>query len=150
MITATVDAALERQIAIAEAHRWLGTPFHIRQKVRGAGVDCIQLLSAIFEAAGAYEPGPVPEYSGDWFQHRNADMLARVLREKFVPIETPEAADVVTFKFGRVVSHAGFVLAPEQMIHTMAGRCVTLDTFRPTDPFGIRYAGAWRLRRWAA
>ena len=42
----------QRQAVVAEALTWLGTPYHHRARVKGAGVDCGQLLAAVFEGAG--------------------------------------------------------------------------------------------------
>lgn len=37
---------------IAEAKAWLGTKYHAHARVRGAGVDCAQLLIGVTEGAG--------------------------------------------------------------------------------------------------
>ncbi len=42
-----------RAAVVAEAHRWLRTPYHKHGRVLGAGVDCSMLLAEVFEAAGA-------------------------------------------------------------------------------------------------
>lgn len=48
---------LEYRLAVIEsAKAWLGTPWHHMARVRGAGVDCAQLLMATYSDAGVIEP----------------------------------------------------------------------------------------------
>jgi hypothetical protein len=56
----------ERQAVIAEARSWIGTPFHDRARVKGAGVDCLQLLIASYHAAGLL-PDLRPDYPVRFF-----------------------------------------------------------------------------------
>ena len=49
----------------SEALTWLGTPYHHQGRVKGVGVDCGQILIAIYEKAGILpigecEPGDEP------------------------------------------------------------------------------------------
>src|SRR5215475_8049951 len=44
--------AHERAAVIAEAKTWLGTPFAHRSMVKGAGVDCAQLVRLVFIECG--------------------------------------------------------------------------------------------------
>lgn len=141
---------LERQLVVAEARRWIGTPFHHEARVLGAGVDCIQLLAAVYATVGVVQLAPdAPHYQPDWFLHRSDELLVSALREYAAPLEsTAGAGDVVTFSFGRQVSHAGIVIAPGIMIHALAGRNVTLEQYGANTPYAERYAGSWRPLRW--
>jgi NlpC/P60 family putative phage cell wall peptidase len=142
---------LERQMVVAEAHTWIGTPFHHRQRVKGAGVDCAQLLAAVYENARVASIGELPHYSADWYLHRSDDLLETVLERyaaKLPPAAQVLPGDIVTFTFGRQVSHAGVAVDPGYMVHALSGRTVTVEAFGPNTPYESRYAGAWRPRRW--
>lgn len=143
---------LERQMVVAEALAWLGTPYHHRARVKGQGVDCAQLLAAVYESTGVATIGDLPEYSPDWYLHRSDELLTGVLERYAVQLRNGEhhqPGDIVTFTFGRQVSHAGIVIAGEQMVHALAGRNVTLEAYGQHTPYASRFAGVWRPRRWA-
>ena len=47
-----MNAADLRAAVCSEARRWIGTPWHHRQRALGAGVDCAHLLIAVYAACG--------------------------------------------------------------------------------------------------
>lgn len=53
-----MDITAQRQAVVAEAKTWIGTGFHHEARIKGAGVDCAQLLIAVFSACGF-----VPEFT---------------------------------------------------------------------------------------
>ena len=55
-----------RQAVVAEALAWIGTPFHYAARVKGAGVDCLMLLSDVHERAGIAPHVEPPFYVPDW------------------------------------------------------------------------------------
>jgi cell wall-associated NlpC family hydrolase len=109
---------MTRETVIAEANRWLGTSFHDEARVMGAGVDCGQLLIAVYGACG-YMPAdyPVEHYPADFAMHRDREWYLGIVKEFAKPIETPLPGDVVLFKLGRLYSHGGIVVDWPETIH---------------------------------
>jgi cell wall-associated NlpC family hydrolase len=120
--------AEERQAVIAEARTWLRTPWHHAAKVKGAGVDCAMLLIACFSAPGLIADFTPEHYPVDWAMHRDQALFDEWLSRFAHPVETPQPADIVHYRFGRVFSHAGIVVDWPLIIHAdrRAGM-VTLD-----------------------
>ncbi|SDG36704.1 putative phage cell wall peptidase, NlpC/P60 family [Pelagibacterium luteolum] len=50
---------------VAEARRWIGTPYRHQAATRGAGADCLGLVRGIWQALGG-EAVAVPAYGPDW------------------------------------------------------------------------------------
>lgn len=117
---------IERAAVVAEAHEWLGTPWHHRARVKGQGVDCGQLIGEIFTACGLVDAFDTGDYSMQHHLHRS-DELVKGWVERFAgPVETPLPGDLVLFKFGRCFSHLGLVVAWPTIIHAYRWTCVEL------------------------
>lgn len=112
------------------ARTWLNTPYHHNARVLGAGVDCAQLLCAVYERAGLI-PHIEPRYPHDWHLHNDGErMLAHVLEYAAeIPLSDIEPGDILLFKFGRAFSHAAIVTGANQMIHAVkrAGAVIMSD-----------------------
>ena len=54
------------EACVAEARRWIGTPYLHQASVRGAGCDCLGLLRGVWRAVYGSEPEAVPAYTADW------------------------------------------------------------------------------------
>ena len=94
----------------AEVKSWDGTPYWHHDGKKGMGCDCIHFVVRILEVFGI-GPIKVPEYPKDWHLHRNEELLITGF-DKEVPCEpvncySPVNGDVLFFKFGRTLSHAG-------------------------------------------
>lgn len=58
------------------AKSWEGTPFHVRAKIQGVGVDCVHLVAEIYAACGVIDPGyKFPKYTLDGGQHNERSIL---------------------------------------------------------------------------
>lgn len=117
-----MNAADLRAAVCSEARRWIGTPWHHRARVRGAGVDCAQLLLAVYTEVGLLQPGQGDPgaYPMDWHLHRDDDRFLRGMLACGRPVEVPQPGDAALFKFGRVASHAAIVLEPGVIVHAYA------------------------------
>lgn len=144
-------AQLERQMSVAEALTWVGTPFHHMAKVKKVGVDCVQLLAAAFEHAGAITPPPREHYPANWFLHSDRELLLDALTPHFIAVDEPLPGDVALFRFGRCISHAAIVVstAPLRIVHSHRSTGVLLDVLGEHGPLWPRRAGFMRLKRWA-
>lgn len=143
---------LERAAVAREAESWLGTPFHPGARIKGAGVDCAQLLVGVFAGVGLVTPPSIGHYPPDWFLHEASDRLERIVAEFCAPMTGPaDVGDIALFRYGRAVSHAAIVAHPgsdgtaPQIVHSFARRGVVRESLARYDR---RLAGLWRLRRW--
>ncbi len=71
-----------RQEAVNDARTWLGTPYVKRARVKGAGVDCGQLLAAYLLDIGAVTEKDIEErgpYGSDWFHHTSDEVYLKAL-----------------------------------------------------------------------
>jgi cell wall-associated NlpC family hydrolase len=151
-----VNAAEERARVVAIARSWIGTPFHHNARIKGVGVDCAQLLAAVF-AEAALEDATLPEYSADWFLHEDRERYLDEMDRYTVAVAEGapvELGDIPMFRYGRSVSHAGIIVEVSPttypiMVHSFRGIGVTLDELTPTGAMTSRLAGVRRLNRWA-
>jgi hypothetical protein len=58
-----------------EASSWVGTPFHAHARLKGVGVDCVQLAAALYIATGFLTEFEVGWYPIDGGNH---DAVSRV------------------------------------------------------------------------
>jgi len=118
----------QRMLVIQCARSWIGTPFHHRARVKGSGVDCIQLIVAAYEEAGVLRDVEVPPYPPDFMLHQEAEryITGVVLHASEIPLEGnyPAPGDVVLWKFGKCFSHGALVSSWPNVIHAYARRPV--------------------------
>lgn len=93
-----------------------GTPHMQRRAVPGRGVDCVQFVVAVLQAAGILPAFRWPQYRQDIGLHLNRNQLGDLMREVFhaetVPIDEwdPRTGDVGIFRCGRTSNHCGIVV----------------------------------------
>lgn len=107
-----------REAVVAAAMAWLDTPWHHAAAVKGAGVDCAQLVRAAYVEAGLLEDFQAPAYSIDYMLHVEDERLCAEIEARGGHLtDTPGVGDVVVWRFGRSFSHAGILVAPDRAIH---------------------------------
>jgi NlpC/P60 family putative phage cell wall peptidase len=116
------DGTVEEQRArvLDQARGWLGTPYHHRGRVKGAGVDCLMLLAEVYEAAGIIEHVEPAPYPRDWMLHRTDELYLGGLEQYAHEVDAPGPGDVALFRFGLCYSHAAIVVDWPQVIHAFA------------------------------
>lgn len=131
---------------VAEAQRWIGTPYRHSADVFGLGVDCAMLLVRVFCDLGlvpSFDPRP---YATDWHLHRSEEKYLGGVMRYAAKVDEPRPGDVALFKFGRCLSHGGIVdqITPEiTMIHAdLNAGCVERTEVRR---WADRLAGYWRV-----
>ncbi len=100
---------IERARVVAEARKWVGTPYHACADVRGAGVDCGMLLVRVFVDTGLlapFDPRPYPE---DWHLHRSEERYLYFASDRLGEVAEPGPGDIIVFKYGRTFSHGAIV-----------------------------------------
>lgn len=115
----------KRAEVVAEAKRWIGTPYHHHGRVIGAGVDCVQILCAVYETCGVIGPTDPGFYATDWHLHHSDELyLQGLLQASAIETEDPLPGDVVMFRFGRTWSHGGILVDDETVVHAYLHRGV--------------------------
>ena len=121
-----MNTMIERAAVVAEARRWVGTPYHICADVRGAGVDCGMLIVRCFVDTGLCAPFDPRPYAADWHLHRSEERYLGFVFDRTAEVERASPGDVVVFRWGRCYSHGGIVTAAEplSLVHAFqpAGR----------------------------
>jgi cell wall-associated NlpC family hydrolase len=138
------DELAQRTCVVAEARTWLGTPYHHMARVKGAGVDCGQILAAVYEAAGVIGHIDTGAYPHDWHMHRSDEMYLSRIEEIARRIDgPPKPGDICLFRFGRCISHGAIVIAWPCILHSYVGRGVILDDVVPGSALSARLVGYW-------
>lgn len=108
-----------REAVVACARSWVGTPYHPHARVKGAGVDCAQLLIAVFSETGLLQEFDPGTYPTQWHLHADEELLKEWVEQFAVSIAEEDArpGDVVIYKFGRTFSHAGVVISWPTIVH---------------------------------
>jgi NlpC/P60 family putative phage cell wall peptidase len=85
-----------REMVVAEARRWLDTPFLHQGRVRGRGCDCAGLLVGVARSLG-YDPIDLKAYS----TIPDSAMLVQIMNRQVirVPVEEAGPGDLVLMSF---------------------------------------------------
>lgn len=138
----------QRDAVVAEALSWLHTPYHHHGRIKGVGVDCAQILCAVYEACGLVPHVDTGFYPTDWHLHRSEEIYARWLFKyatQLEPTDTPEPGDVALFKFGRCFSHGAIVVNDGLLVHAYIGRGVILSSALE-EPLEGRDVIYWKIK----
>lgn len=114
--------------ALAEARRWIGTPFHHQASVRGTGTDCLGLIRGIWRALYGDEPEVTPPYAPDWAEATQRETLLEAAERNLIPVALPDAqpGDVLLFRLRphAPARHCGILSTDGAMIHAWSGYAV--------------------------
>jgi cell wall-associated NlpC family hydrolase len=146
------DAAQTRQNVAQEALTWLGTPYHHHARIKGVGVDCVQLLCGVFEAVGLVPPITTGHYPVDWHLHHSEEVFSGSLDQYAhlrSPGTTPQVGDMLLFQFGRTFSHGSIVVGHDSdgavlLVHSYVKRGVIVSRLTE-DPLAGRAMQHWSL-----
>lgn len=111
---------MTRQSAIvAEAMTWLDTPYHHRQRVKGAGVDCAQILIGVFVVCGMIADFEPEDYPRDWMMNRTEDRFRAKVRELADEISVAEVrpGDVALYRVGHCFAHGSVIIDWPLVLH---------------------------------
>lgn len=116
---------------VAEARRWIGTPYVHQAACLGAGTDCLGLLRGVWLALVGPEPEGVPAYSQDWAEPSHAEVLLDAATRWLMPKPGMPAApgDVILFRMreGCIAKHLGIqaeIGAHASFVHAYSGHTV--------------------------
>lgn len=117
---------------VAEARRWIGTPYLHQASLCGAGADCLGLLRGVWRAIHGVEPELVPPYTEDWAEPSRREVLLEAAERWLCRKAGADAAsgDVLLFRMrdGSIAKHLGIQTnlgdAP-RFVHSYTGHGVT-------------------------
>lgn len=128
-----------RAAIVTEALAWEGTPYLSRAMIKGVGVDCAMLPSAVFHTVGLI-PAMAPEYPADWMMHRDEELFLSYITPYAREITEDEAGpgDLVIWRFGRTYSHSAIIIDLPVVLHAVmrGGAVVRADISRDSDLTG--------------
>ena len=134
----------QRARVVQEALSWQGTPYHHMGRVKGAGVDCGELLALVYDAAGVTPEIMPAAYNHDWHLHRGEEKYLAIVEAFAHRIEGPPLpGDIVLYQFGRCISHGAIVVQWPQIIHSYVGKGVVLDDAEANLALAPRQKGFW-------
>jgi cell wall-associated NlpC family hydrolase len=109
----------QRAAVVAEARKWLGTPYHNCADIKGVGVDCGMLIVRVFVDAGLCAPFDPRPYPPDWHLHRGEEKYLGFVFDRCSEVEKPQPGEVMVLRIGRCYSHGGIVTAatPLTVVH---------------------------------
>lgn len=133
-----------RTAIVAEARAWLGTPYHHHARIKGAGVDCAQILIAIYCDALRLAPPMDPgQYSTQWHLHRGEEVYLDWLQAAGArQVQTPAPGDISMFRFGRTYSHSAIHVGGGLVVHALLGAGV-IETAITDEPLASREVQHW-------
>jgi NlpC/P60 family putative phage cell wall peptidase len=135
---------------VAEARRWIGTPYVHQASSLGHGTDCLGLLRGIWRAVFGAEPEAVPPYTWDWAEPGGDEVLARAAARHLVSVSPGEeaAGDVLLFRMrtGGIAKHLGIAAETGErpsFIHAYSGHGVIENAL--SQPWSRRIAARFRF-----
>lgn len=107
---------------IDSANGWIRTPYHPGARLKGIGVDCAQILVAVYSEAGFIPAIETGHYSIQVHLHKEDTQYVDTIKEWAVEIEESEAApgDLVLYKVARAYAHGAIIVEwPGVIVHAM-------------------------------
>jgi cell wall-associated NlpC family hydrolase len=105
----------QRAVVVAEARKWIGTPYHCQADILGAGVDCGMLIVRVFVDTGLCESFDPRPYCDDWYMHRAEERYLQFVLDRCKEVQCPRPGDIIVFRYGRCYSHGGIVSFAEPL-----------------------------------
>jgi cell wall-associated NlpC family hydrolase len=116
------------QRVLEAANRWIATPYHPGARLRGVGVDCAQILVAVYSEAGLMPAIDIGDYSIQVHLHKPVDEDGKKQLTRYVDtilqwaneIQEIEASpgDLVLYKEGYAFAHGAIIVKwPDVIIH---------------------------------
>jgi len=121
-------SGLSRAAIVAEARRWIGTPYRHQASLVDVGADCLGLVRGVWRGLIGAEPERAPPYTPEWAETRGEETLLAAARRwlREIPVGEARAGDVLLFRMalGAPAKHAAIVSREDRIIHAYWGRSV--------------------------
>lgn len=126
---------MTRQEVVAQARRWIGTPYHHQAALRGVGCDCIGFIRGLHAELRGGVPVAVPAYRVDWAEmSTNEQLLLALSCHLRVGVSSRLlSGDVLAFRWRpqTPARHVALLSTPHSMIHVLGGGYVREVVFSP-------------------
>ena len=135
-----------REDVVAEARRWIGTPFKAQHSARGLACDCAGLVLGVARELALLPDGfTLGAYSQQPFEGSTNAAIAAVCKQRRLADLAP--GDVAEMDLGMRESHhvgiVGELRGRLTLIHALTGRKVV--EHRIDAAWNRRIVGAWQL-----
>lgn len=131
---------------VAEARRWIGTPYHLQQRLCGVGCDCVGLIVGVGLALGLIEAHGVPADYRAEADPRLVPELDRLFRRQ-VGLDAAPGDILLMWVDGRsrAPQHLAIVSECDTVIHGLAtGGIRRIAEHRLDRSWRERRLGVWR------
>ncbi|WP_342358524.1 NlpC/P60 family protein [Terrarubrum flagellatum] len=119
---------LSRAVLVAEARRWIGTPYAHQASLIHVGCDCLGLVRGVWRGVIGAEPEAMTPYAPAWSLSSSRETLLDAARRHLVEIASRYAreGDVLLFRWrdGLPAAHAAILAASQSFIHAHDGAAV--------------------------
>ena len=144
---------IDRQLIVDESRTWLGTRFHHQGRVKGTGVDCLNLVIGVAQALDLAPDGFVwddyPEYHA-YGRSPNGELLIEACDRFMDRITMAEAlpGDVMVFRFVEEPQHFAMItqINPTYMLHSFAQMRKVVE-HRCDEVWEQRRVGCYRFKK---
>lgn len=113
---------------VAEARRWIGTPYHHQASLLGVGCDCLGLVRGVWRGCIGAEPEAPGPYAPDWAEAMRVESLALAAGRHMQarPLDAWRPGDVLLFRWRAHVpaKHLAIAATQDTMIHAHDGASV--------------------------
>jgi cell wall-associated NlpC family hydrolase len=138
MMTIATPASISASVSVARS--WIGTPYHLGGRIRGAGADCATLIAEWMIECGIAEREDLGIYSGDWFCNTSEERyMIGILRHARRAIDArcrgsvqalPGSIALFRVARSRLYNHAAIITRWPYMVHAVAPRICESDATR--------------------
>ncbi|AMM85012.1 NlpC/P60 family protein [Martelella sp. AD-3] len=134
--------------AVAEAEKWIGTPYRHQAAEIGVGCDCLGLIRGVWRALYGAAPGIDVPYAPDWAERSGTERLLEAAMRHCGPALGPDEmlpGDILLFRWRRqyAAKHAGILSGPDHFIHAYEQAGVIRSPLVPS--WRRRIAGVFRF-----
>lgn len=120
-----------KDAVVAEARKWIGTPYRHQATRINAGTDCLGLIRGIWRSLIGTEPTTIPPYTEDWSEPTGEESLLAAAGIWLVPkpLSSSDIGDVLVFRMrsNNVAKHLGIAAVSQNQptfIHAYTGHGV--------------------------
>lgn len=101
---------------VAEARKWVGTPFLHQGRLRGAGVDCAGVVIGVADVLGLAQGFEDPKGYPDNPANRQIEALLDKWMDR-IPKGEEKPGDVLFFAYSRLPQHMGILTDRGTIVH---------------------------------
>jgi len=126
-----------RSLIVQEARSWIGTPYHLGARIKGAGVDCATFILQVMVNVGVFTDSRLELYGSDWFKHTEEERYRmQVLRHAKKIVETicyqsiealPGQIALGRCGISKVLNHGAIITEWPMAVHAVMPKVVEVN-----------------------